>query len=329
MTVKKWTLTDVTAGIHVEDLTISPRDLGGRLPGLEIRKTTLRGGLCDGVEVVRVNNGRMSFAVLPTRGMGLWKAWLDGEEIGWQSPVRGPVHPKFVPLMEPGGLGWLDGFDELLVRCGLESNGAPDFDDRKAACGIRCTAGSPIGPRTGSKSRWTTRSGEIAVTGVVEETRFLFRSLRMTSRISTRLGENHLRIRDEVENLSGSPTEVQLLYHINFGQPLLDAGSRFVAAVKKMMPRERAGRRGGRDVGRLRPGVGRVCRAGVLHGAVARRSRLVAHVAKERGRHAGRQRPREHEAVALLHAVEEHRRGGGRLRHRAGAGHELPQSADV
>ena len=50
-------------------------------------------------------------------------------ELGWKSPVHGPVHPNFVPLNEPSGLGWLDGFDELFVRCGLESNGAPDFDD--------------------------------------------------------------------------------------------------------------------------------------------------------------------------------------------------------
>ena len=35
----------------------------------------------------------------------------------------------WVPLTEPSGLGWLSGFDELMVRCGLESNGAPDFDD--------------------------------------------------------------------------------------------------------------------------------------------------------------------------------------------------------
>ena len=27
--------------------------------------------------------------------------------------------------MDWGGLGWLDGFDELLARCGLENNGAP------------------------------------------------------------------------------------------------------------------------------------------------------------------------------------------------------------
>ena len=105
MTVRKWTLTDVSKGIHLEDLALTAEDLGCNVPEAEIRRSTLRGGLGDGVDVIRVNNGRLSFDVLPTRGMGLWKAWLDGEEIGWQSPVHGPVHPKYVPLMEPGGLG--------------------------------------------------------------------------------------------------------------------------------------------------------------------------------------------------------------------------------
>jgi len=44
------------------------------------------------------------------------------------SPVRGPVHPAFVPLWEPSGLGCLSGFDEVVVRCGLESNGSAVFD---------------------------------------------------------------------------------------------------------------------------------------------------------------------------------------------------------
>lgn len=237
MTVNKWMLMDAGSGISVERLSLSARDVGGRLPGWTINKRSLRGGLCDGVDVVHVDNGRLSFSILPTRGMGLWKVWLDGEEIGWRSPVRGPVHPKFVPLMEPGGLGWLDGFDELLVRCGLESNGAPDFDQQGR---LRYPLHGRIANRPAHRVEVEVddESGEIALTGVVEETRFLFRSLRMTSRVSTRLGENHLRIRDEVENLSGSPTEVQLLYHINFGLPLLDADSRFVAPIRKVMPRD-------------------------------------------------------------------------------------------
>ena len=66
--------------------------------------------------------------MLPDRGLGIWKIMAGGVELGWQSPVHGPVHPRFVPLAEPSGLGWLDGFDELVARCGLVSNGAPDFD---------------------------------------------------------------------------------------------------------------------------------------------------------------------------------------------------------
>jgi len=240
MAINKWTLTDATTGAHVDELTISPSDVEGGAEGYGITKKTLRGGLSEGVDLVHVDNGNLNFTVLPTRGMGLWKAWLGGEEIGWQSPVRGPVHPAFVPLMEPGGLGWLDGFDELLVRCGLESNGAPDFDENGKLV-------YPLHGRIANRPAHQVEvsvdgdSGEIALTGVVEETRFHFSKLRLTSTVTTRAGEAALRIRDVVENFSGSPAEIQMLYHTNFGQPLLAPGSAFVAPVKTVVPRnERA-----------------------------------------------------------------------------------------
>src|SRR5207244_7714578 len=91
----------------------------------------------DGVRVVEIDNGAMCIDLLPTRGMGIWRVRREhpspsrgGESVlGWHAPSREPVHPAFVPLMEPAGLGWLDGFNELLCRCGLESNGPPEFDD--------------------------------------------------------------------------------------------------------------------------------------------------------------------------------------------------------
>jgi len=237
MAVKQWTLTDVSTGVYVEEIKLTHERVGGTARGYEISKRTLRGGLCDGVDVIHIDNGRLEVVVIPTRGMGIWKAWLDGEEIGWQSPVRGPVHPQFVPLMEPGGLGWLDGFDELLVRCGLESNGAPDFDAQ----------GKLIYPLHGRIANRPARrvevsiddaTGEIVLTGVVEETRFHFTKLRLTSKLITRIDEPMIRIRDEVENFSGSAADIQMLYHINFGQPLLDPGSQFVAPVRRIMPRD-------------------------------------------------------------------------------------------
>jgi len=80
-------------------------------------------GVRAGVDVVTIDNGRLQLDVIPTRGMGIHHVALNGDQevptIGWKSPVRGPVHPSFVNLGEPSGLGWLDGFDEFFVRCGL------------------------------------------------------------------------------------------------------------------------------------------------------------------------------------------------------------------
>ena len=74
-----------------------------------------------------MRNGDFHFIVVPTHGMGIRRAK------SWRAALRlavagqGPVHPALVHLWEPSGIGWLDGFDELLVRCGLDSNGAPEF----------------------------------------------------------------------------------------------------------------------------------------------------------------------------------------------------------
>ncbi len=203
---------------------------------LNVRPQRLYGGLSDGIQVLYVNSGDFSFSVLPTRGMGIWRAQFKNDPIRWQSPVRGPVHPKFVDVGEPSGLGWLDGFDELLVRCGLESNGAPEFDDNGQLT-------YPLHGRIGNKPAHEVtvtiddQTEEITVVGVVDEVRFHFLKLRMKSTIKIKFGESGFRIRDEIQNLSESPAEMQMLYHTNFGVPLLDAGSRVVVPIKTLVPR--------------------------------------------------------------------------------------------
>lgn len=237
MAVKTWNVMDTATNAHVEDLVIRPSEGSGDWRNCTIAKRTLRAGPSANVATVHVNNGRLSFEVLPTRGMGIWKAWIDGQAIGWQSPVRGPVHPQFVPWNEPGGLGWLDGFDELLVRCGLESNGAPEFDDRGR---VRYPLHGRIANRPAHRVDIETDSelGEIRIIGEVDECRFLFHKLRLRTIVSTRLGETALRIRDEIINLSEMPGSAQMLYHVNFGPPLLDANARFLAPAATVAPRD-------------------------------------------------------------------------------------------
>lgn len=204
--------------------------------GLAVEHYAKRAGLAAGVEMLAVSNGKLQLNVIPTRGMSIWDMHYDGERLGWKSPVRGPVHPGFVDVGEPSGLGWIDGFDELLVRCGLESNGAPEHDEKGQLL-------YPLHGRIGNKPAHQVDvtidadSGEITIVGVVEETRFHFMKLRMTTTIKTKAGEQGFRIHDEIENISQSPAEIQMLYHVNFGDPLLDAGSTMVAPIKTVVPR--------------------------------------------------------------------------------------------
>lgn len=235
MAAKSWYLIPSPTGNESvkpnERLTLPGAD------GLSVTRHVYRGGgLSDGVEILTVQNGDLQIRILPTRGMSIWDMAYGEQRIGWKSPVSGPVHPTFVDLGEPSGLGWLDGFDELLVRCGLESNGAPEFD-------ANGTLLYPLHGRIGNKPAGNTHitidpdSQEITVVGFVREVRFHFLKLQMTTTLKTRAGEKGFRLRDEIRNLSESPAEIQLLYHVNFGDPLLDAGSKVIAPIKTIVPR--------------------------------------------------------------------------------------------
>jgi galactose mutarotase-like enzyme len=230
-----WVLTDTEQGIHETEFE-SPGPASGKAP-YSIKRQTLHGGSREGVDTIEVDNGAIKFSVVPTRGMGLWKAWAGDKEFGWRSAVKGPVHPHYVPVLDPSGLGWLEGFDELLCRCGLISNGAPEFDETGR---LRYPLHGRIAnlPASHVEVAVDETSGEIAVRGVVDEARFLFHQLRLETTYTTKVGESRIRITDKVTNLSSNPTETQMLYHINFGPPVLDEGAKLVAPVKTIVPRD-------------------------------------------------------------------------------------------
>ena len=231
----EWTLIDVEQGRYTEEWDYDGTAHGW--PGLSISLRRLRGGLQDGVERISVMDGAFRWDILPTRGMSLHRAAIGDWTIGWNSPVRGPVHPAYVPLSEPGGLGWLAGFDELLVRCGLESNGAPEFDEETGR--LKYPLHGRIGNLPARKVVVTldTEARTVSVTGKVDESRFHFSKLELETTTTMRRGETRLGLRDVIRNRSASAAEAQLLYHVNFGEPLLDAGAQFVAPISKVVPR--------------------------------------------------------------------------------------------
>lgn len=245
-------LTDVEQNLWYESWTVDEATLPlGAGSTWSARKTTLRGGLQDGVDLIEVDNGALSFFVVPTRGMGIWKGIYRGIPLGWESPVRDLVNPAFVDANDRGGLGWLKGFNEWIVRCGLESNGAPGEDVVIDNNGNEARVFLPLhGKIANVPARHVEVRVELSpphrltVMGIVEEAMMFGPALRLTTSISTTLGSNALTICDEVTNLNRRTAELELLYHCNYGPPLLEEGSALVTPFRTVCPRDRRAQEG-------------------------------------------------------------------------------------
>lgn len=241
---RSWILTDVLHDIWLDSFAVG-NDLLRLAASHEwsIRKRTLHGGLRDGVDLIEIHNGALAYSLLPTRGMGLWRGSYHGQFLGWRSPVLGPVHPRCVDLQDRGGIGWLNGFDEWVVRCGLASNGSPGEDVRTERDGQTTRTPLTLHGRIANRPAHyvEVRIGldpphELTVIGHVEEGALFYPHLHLTSTTSTVPGSNRLVIHDVVENRGATAAEMQLLYHINMGAPLLEAGSRVIAPIRTMAP---------------------------------------------------------------------------------------------
>lgn len=244
--LRSWTLTDVSQRVYVDRLELTPGAVALTSPiAWSVRKRTLQGGLSAGVDIIEIDNGALSFTLVPTRGMGFWKGSYHGLPIGWQSPVAGPVHPAFVQALDQGGLGWLKGFDECIVRCGLASNGPPCTDvvpdNNGNPSKVNLTLHGRIANLPASRVEIQIKPGpptELTVIGIVDEAMLFCPQWRLVTRISTTVGSNRVSISDRIINVREVPDEMELLYHCNFGRPFLEEGARMVAPSLAVAPRD-------------------------------------------------------------------------------------------
>ncbi len=223
-------------------LTSYEMSSSARLPW-SVEMNRLTGGKQDGVDLVTLDNGRLNIRVIPTRGMGILDVTMGDFRLGWHSPVRQVVHPRHVNLESRGGLGWLEGFNEWLVRCGLEWAGAPGLDQFVNNMGDQAEMNLTLHGKIANipaSDVWFEADREaphrLRLCGIVEETMLFGPNFELTSEIGTEVGSSRFVVHDRITNRSAQKQEFQLLYHINVGKPLLGDGSRFYGAVSEVEP---------------------------------------------------------------------------------------------
>lgn len=236
-------LVSAKDNIHVDAWEQSGQAGGAKGAAWSVRKVSLHGGKQEGVDLVIIDNGKLKITVIPTRGMGILSVTSGDERLGWDSPVKEVVNPSYINLQGRGGLGWLDGFNEWLVRCGLESNGHPGTDQFINNVGeeatMELTLHGKIANIPASEVEVSVDPAppyRIRVRGVVHERMFYGPKLELQTEISTEPGATSFRLEDVITNRGAYEQEFELLYHTNYGRPFLEAGSTFLAAASRVTP---------------------------------------------------------------------------------------------
>jgi hypothetical protein len=215
-----------------------------------VRLGELADGFERGVRVADVYTGSgLTFTVLLDRGMDIGQASFRGVPLAWRSATTAKAPSYF----EPEGFGWLRGFHGGLVNtCGLSYFGAPS-EDRGQALGLHGRASYTPASHVAYGGVWDGDTYELWCSGELREAVVFGENLVLKRRIRARLGESRLFIEDEVVNEGYAPAPHMMLYHVNFGFPVVSAESELLARSRAVHPRDEVAAPGLPDHRRFQP----------------------------------------------------------------------------
>ncbi|GAA4406642.1 aldose 1-epimerase family protein [Nibrella viscosa] len=188
-----------------------------------IETAVLDNGPGRGTRIAWINTGTgLRYKVVLDRAMDIADAFYNQHSLAWLSHV-GVTSPQ--PFSDKG-IDWLRTFGGgLLTTCGLTHVGGPESDE----FGERGIHGqiSNIPAEIESIVQPDPVAGKLAmsIAGRMRETRVFGPSLELRRTISGTLGQPYIHIQDEVTNRANTPAPHMLLYHFNFGWPLVDEGT--------------------------------------------------------------------------------------------------------
>lgn len=225
--------------MRLDQPTPPRRDLEARTGRLEqaggLRRMRLSEGVGDGVEVIEVDTGAgLCYSVVPSRGMDIGRATFGGASLAWLSG-SGTAHPAY---FDRGGISWLrTAAGGLLMTCGMTAVGSP-CEDAGETLGIHGTAHHLPASEVCAAGTWVGDRYEMHISGQLTDAMLFGHHVTLRRTIRSVLGENRIRLRDEVRNAGFAPAPLMMLYHFNFGWPLLDTHTRMTFPSQTVRGRE-------------------------------------------------------------------------------------------
>ena len=210
------------------------------------KKVILAGGKQQGVNAIEVSTGSgLVFWVIADRGMGIGDCFFNGASLSWRSST-GEVAPAYYDMR--GGNMDRSYYGGLVHLSGLRNVGGACEDGEEL--GLHGRISNLPAENVSINTRWEGDDYYIEIKGDVKETTALGEYVVLNRKITTMLGANFIEIEDTVENRSFKPTEHTMLYHTNYGFPLLERGAEIILNAKSTIDS------GGGDVKSISPMAG-------------------------------------------------------------------------
>ena len=192
-----------------------------------VKPYTLFDGPEKGVFAIDVWTGSgLNYTVVPDRGMNICNVKYKGIPLDWMSGT-GLTSPF---LYEFHGWNWLRSFYGGLVHtCGFNNVGDPCKDMGVSFTEEDFGAHGRISNTPARELSWSAERGEntykMIVAGKCRIISVQGENLLLERKILSELGGTELTLKDKITNLGSNRTPVFLLYHCNFGFPLLSPDS--------------------------------------------------------------------------------------------------------
>lgn len=188
-----------------------------------IETSVLDNGPSRGVRIAWVDTGSgLRYKVVLDRAMDIGEAFFNAYSLAWISrngikPPRGSASI---------GMEWLKTFGGgLLATCGLSHTGGPESDKY----GIRGLHGEisnqPAEIISVTQPDPVNNNLLMQIKGIIREANIFGPNLVLKRTVSSTLGEAKIIIHDEITNHGNEPAPHMMLYHCNFGWPLIDSGT--------------------------------------------------------------------------------------------------------
>lgn len=235
VSAKTWVLTSAEQGTDKGNWQITSSEMKFKGKPFSIEQKVLHGGKQEGSKILEIHSqDGLTITLVPTRGMNLLRVEGFGTRLGWDSPVKEVVNPAYINLESRNGLGWLEGFNEMMVRCGYEWTGHP-VNDKGRIYTLHGKAGNtPVSQLEVEVA--DAAPHEIRIRGLIKESTFKKADLQTWTELRYVPGSNQFSLHDVLTNHSDYPHDYEIIYHSNFSTPILEEGARFMAPMSSISP---------------------------------------------------------------------------------------------